>query len=57
MYDDNNRGPWNFIGYVVIGMAAGTLLRRHWRLILGSIVAFLVYQYLVIAYHALASLL
>ena len=49
--------PWPIIGHFVIGMAIGTLLRRHWRLLVGSIVAFLVYQYLVIAYHALVSIL
>jgi len=41
MNDNKNQGPWPIIGHFIIGMAIGTMLRRHWRLIVGSIVAFL----------------
>jgi hypothetical protein len=55
--NDHDNGPWNFIGYVVIGMAIGTLLRRHWRLLATFVLGFLAYQYIVIGYHALVSIL
>ncbi len=57
MSDNNNQGPWPIIGHFIIGMAIGAAISRHWRLILGGVAAFLAYQYAVIGYHALVSLL
>ncbi len=57
MSNNNNQGPWPIIGWFVIGMAVGNVCRRHWRLILGSLAAFFVYQYMMEAYHALVGLL
>lgn len=38
-------GPWNLIGWWVIGGAIGRAIRRHWRLIVATFIAFLVYKH------------
>ena len=38
-------GPWDLIGWWVIGSAIRTAIRRHWRLILAAFFAFLLYKH------------
>jgi hypothetical protein len=55
MNDDN--GPWNFISAYLIGNFIAGVLIRHWRFLAAIILVFVVYQYMVMAYHYLARVL
>jgi len=54
---DRNNGPWGAIGWFVIGAFIGQELKRHWRFLAVCLLAFLAYQYMVMAYHYLARVL
>jgi len=41
-------GPWNLIGWWVIGGAIGRAIRRHWRLILAALVAFILWRHFIL---------
>jgi len=38
-------GPWDLIGWGLIGGAIGRGIRRHWRLIVAAFIAFLLYKH------------
>ena len=40
-------GPWDLIGWSVIGSAILTAIRRHWRLILAAIIVFLLWRHFI----------
>jgi hypothetical protein len=40
-------GPWDVIGWWVIGSAIRTAIRRHWRLIIAAINVFLLWGHFI----------
>jgi len=38
-------GPWDFIGFFVVGAFVGRMLRKHWRFIVVAIIGFRIYRH------------
>jgi hypothetical protein len=49
--------PWDSIGWWLTSHAVARMLRRHWRFLASGALIFVAYQYVLMAYHYLVSLL